>query len=62
MRVARYTLAGELVAGKVEEIGDLIVKGKEALDLSRRFEPLHDPFSRLVGRCEFSAWLLSPLC
>lgn len=32
-------------AGKMEEIGELIVNGQEALRLSRRFEPLHDPLS-----------------
>ncbi|KAF0124252.1 MAG: hypothetical protein FD148_2525 [Methylocystaceae bacterium] len=32
-------------AGKMEEIGELIVNGQEALRLSHRFEPLHDPLS-----------------
>ena len=36
---------GKSVAGKVKEIGDLIVNGQEHLDLSRRFEPLHYPLS-----------------
>jgi hypothetical protein len=33
------------VAGKVEEIGDGIMDRDEALQLPRRFEPLHDPLS-----------------
>jgi hypothetical protein len=28
-----------------EDVGNLVVSGKEALDLPRRFEPLHDPLS-----------------
>ena len=36
---------GKSVAREVEEIGDLIVNGKEPLNLSRRFEPLHDPLA-----------------
>ena len=36
----------------MKEIGELIVDGQEALGLSRRFEPLHDPLTppcRLTG-------------
>ncbi|MGB5085699.1 MAG: hypothetical protein WBO09_14090 [Methylocystis silviterrae] len=35
-------------AGKMEEIGELIMNGQEALRLSRRFEPLHDLPRRFV--------------
>src|SRR4029077_2670706 len=35
----------ELIARRVEEIGNLIVNGQKLLDLSRRFESLHDSFS-----------------
>ena len=43
---------GSSIAGEVEKISDLIVNGQKLLDLSRRFEPFHDPLSsprRLMG-------------
>ena len=43
---------GSVVSAKVEEVGDRIMDGEEALDLASRPEPLHLPFSsprRLVG-------------
>jgi hypothetical protein len=36
---------GKPIARKIEKIGDLIVNRQESLDLSRRFELLHDPLS-----------------
>jgi hypothetical protein len=43
---------GAVVATAGENIGDLVMGGKEALNLPRRLEPLHDPLStpgRLMG-------------
>ena len=34
-----------MVSEAGEKIGDLVVRGKEALDLARRLEALHDPLS-----------------
>jgi len=36
---------GELVAGKVEEVGDGVVDRDEALNVAGRLEPLHLAFS-----------------
>jgi hypothetical protein len=41
-----------MVSAAGENVGDLIMSGKEALNLPRRLEPLHDPLSssgRLMG-------------
>lgn len=43
-----------VVAGDVEEVGDRIMDGDEALQLSRCLEALHDPFSP-------SCWLMGVL-
>src|SRR6478736_544598 len=43
---------GVVVSAAEENVGDLVMGGKEALDLPRRLEPLHDPLSssgRLMG-------------
>jgi len=40
-----------VVSAAGKNIGDLVVDGKEALDLPRRLEPLHDPLSS-------SGWLM----
>ena len=51
-----------MVSAAGENVGDLVMSGKEALNLPRRLEPLHDPLSssgRLMG---VSARLLRPLC
>ena len=43
---------GVVVSAAGEKVGDLVMRGKEALDLPRRLEPLHDPLSssgRLMG-------------
>jgi hypothetical protein len=36
---------GVVVSAAGENVGDLIMGGKEALNLPRRLEPLHDPLS-----------------
>ena len=36
---------GELVAGKVEEVGDGVVDRDEALNVAGRLEPLHLAFT-----------------
>ena len=41
-----------MVSAAGENVGDLVMGGKEALNLPRRLEPLHDPLSssgRLMG-------------
>ena len=41
-----------MVSAAGENVGDLVMSGKEALNLPRRLEPLHDPLSssgRLMG-------------
>jgi hypothetical protein len=38
---------GDVVAAEIEEIGDLIVGGEEALHLPRRLEAFHWPLSSL---------------
>src|SRR5689334_12555782 len=41
-----------MVSAAGENVGDLIMSGKETLNLPRRLEPLHDPLSssgRLMG-------------
>ena len=51
-----------VIAAEVEEVGDLIVSGEEALGLARRLEPLHLPFSpsrRLMG---VFGPVVEPLC
>src|SRR6202035_5317210 len=43
---------GVVVSAAGENVGDLVTGGKEALNLPRRLEPLHDPLSssgRLMG-------------
>src|SRR5712671_3684256 len=43
---------GVVVSAAGENVGDLVMSGKEALNLPRRLEPLHDPLSssgRLMG-------------
>src|SRR6202045_1200021 len=43
---------GVVVSAAGENVGDLVMGGKEALNLPRRLEPLHDPLSssgRLMG-------------
>jgi tetratricopeptide (TPR) repeat protein len=43
---------GVVVSAVGENVGDLVMSGKEALNLPRRLEPLHDPLSssgRLMG-------------
>src|SRR6266446_10766890 len=42
---------GVVVSAAVENFGDLVMGGKEALNLPRRLEPLHDPLSS-------SGWLM----
>jgi hypothetical protein len=34
-----------VVSAAGENVGDLVMSGKEALNLPRRLEPLHDPLS-----------------
>ena len=44
--------AAVVVSATGENVGDLVMSGKEALNLPRRLEPLHDPLSssgRLMG-------------
>src|SRR5207248_87576 len=44
--------SGVVVSTTGENVGDLVMSGKEALNLPRRLEPLHDPLSssgRLMG-------------
>ena len=41
-----------MVSAAGENVGDLVMSGKEALNLPRRLEPLYDPLSssgRLMG-------------
>src|SRR5438045_9040321 len=48
----REVCGGVGVSAAGEDVGDLIMGGEEALNLPRRFEPLHDPLSssgRLMG-------------
>jgi hypothetical protein len=43
---------GVMVSAAGENVGDLVMSGKEASNLPRRLEPLHDPLSssgRLMG-------------
>src|ERR1700730_13938023 len=42
---------GVVVSTAGENVGDLVMGGKEALNLARRLEPLHDPLSS-------SGWLM----
>ncbi len=42
---------GVVVSAAGENVGDLVMGGKEALNLPRRLEPLHDPLSS-------SGWLM----
>src|SRR5438045_3290655 len=48
----REVCGGVGVSAAGEDVGDLIMSGKEALNVPRRLEPLHDPLSssgRLMG-------------
>ena len=42
---------GVVVSAAGENVGDLVMSGKETLNLPRRLEPLHDPLSS-------SGWLM----
>ena len=44
-------IGGRLMFGarKVEEVGDLVMDGQEALRLPSGFEPLHDPLRSSCG-------------
>src|SRR5271155_729326 len=45
-------LAAVVVSAAGEKVGELVMGGKEALNVPRRLEPLHDPLSssgRLMG-------------
>jgi hypothetical protein len=43
VRPDRRFPGGVVVAAAEENVGDLVMGGKEALNLPRRLEPLHDP-------------------
>jgi hypothetical protein len=43
VRPDRRSPGGVVVAAAEENVGDLVMGGKEALNLPRRLEPLHDP-------------------
>jgi hypothetical protein len=46
LRAAGPKVCGGVVVSAVEEnVGDLVMGGKEALNQPRRLEPLHDPLS-----------------